>query len=91
MSAKFVRVLLFFLVFMLRLLSPFAWLFNKLWFVLKYLRCLNPCLWRCVIFHGAEWETVSFMSPFGVGGHFERTGYWCRKCQMMYCVEDHST
>jgi len=67
---------------------PFIWLFIHLWPAIKYLRYVNPWLWWCATFHGVKWERIFFMAPFGIGGGSHRIGWWCKKCQTMYCGHD---
>lgn len=52
------------------------------WPMLKY---LNPFFWHCAILHGTKWEKICFLMPYGVGGHYYREGYWCKRCYTMYC------
>ena len=53
--------------------------------ILKY---FNPLFWKCSILHGVKWKTISFMYPFGIGGTYNKDGWWCQRCESLYCQKD---
>ena len=77
-----------FLNFLYYLFWPFIKFFIWAWPVLRHLRYLNPFLWWCFIFHKVKWSTISFMNPCGIGGGYDKSGWWCQKCNVLYCRRD---
>jgi hypothetical protein len=58
---------------------------STLSFLFHTIKYINPRFLYCVIFHGVSREQKYFMSPFGIGGGYNKTGYWCEKCKNLYC------
>jgi len=80
--AKFFYYLFWPLIKLFELTLPF-WIF-----VWKIARYLNPFLWWCALVHGVEWRIVGYMMPYGIGGGYDREGYYCQECDKLYCGRD---
>jgi len=65
--------------------SVIRFIISILCFMFDIAKYINPKFLFCLVFHEVSKEEKYFMRPFGIGGGYNKIGYWCKKCEKMYC------